>query len=73
MLLDMTHDEITSAVRDCLARCYSGGSALGIIAEFAGDLRAAGWEESDIRQVETAVRRVLAGMMSVDEAANGDQ
>jgi hypothetical protein len=64
----MTSEKIRAAVKDCLTRCYAGHTPLGIIAEFAGGLRDAGWNEPDIRQVETAVRRVLAGVMDIDDA-----
>ena len=37
------------------------------LAEFLGTLRDAGWSESDIRQVESSVRKVLAGVMSNDQ------
>jgi len=67
MVIEMTSEKIRTAVKDCLTRCYQG-TPLGVIAEFSGELRDAGWDESDIRQVETAVRRVLAGMMGIDEA-----
>jgi hypothetical protein len=42
---------------------------LGIIAEFLGDLRASGWEAEDVRKVEQAVVKVLAGM--VDDGPEG--
>jgi hypothetical protein len=36
-------------------------------------LRDSGWDETEIRQVETAVRRVVAGMMSIEEATDDRQ
>jgi len=68
----MTEDKIRAAVKDCLSRCYRGHTPLGVIAEFAGELRASGWQETEIRQVELSVRKVLAGVMD-DSAAVGDE
>ena len=60
----MSHDQIRAAIKDCLARCFAGVTPLGIIAEFSHELRDAGWDEIEIRHVEIAVRRVLAGTMT---------
>jgi hypothetical protein len=54
---------INEAVRDCLARCERGKTPLGVIAEYMGELRDKGWEESDVQTVAAAVRRVLAGIV----------
>jgi hypothetical protein len=59
----MTEEKIRAAVNDCLSQCYRGGTPLGVIAEFASELRASGWQEDAIRQVESSVRKVLAGVM----------
>jgi hypothetical protein len=55
---------IRQTVQDCLGRCYRGTTPLGEIASFAGELRARGWSDEDVRTVETAVRRILAGVMT---------
>jgi hypothetical protein len=68
----MTEDKIRGAVNDCLLRCYRGGTPLGVIAEFAGELRDSGWEEEAIRQVESSVRKVLAGVMDDSEALSNE-
>ncbi len=73
MVIEMSSDKIRSAIKDCLTRCYGGGTPLGIIAEFAGELRDSGWNETDIRQVELAVRRVLSGVMNIDEAISDEE
>jgi hypothetical protein len=65
-LSDKSDNAIRSAVKDCLARCYKGDTPLGVMAEFLAELRQQGWSESDIRLVELAVRKVLAGVMSED-------
>jgi len=43
-----------------------------VIAEFAGELRDSGWEEEAIRQVESSVRKVLAGVMDDSEALSNE-
>ena len=63
MVTAMTDEKIRAAVSDCLLRCYRGHTPLGVIAEFAGELRTSGWQEEEIRQVELSVRKVLAGLM----------
>jgi hypothetical protein len=68
----MAEDKIRAAVNNCLMRCYGGGTPLGVIAEFAGELRDSGWHEDAIRQVESSVRKVLAGVMDNSEAVNNE-
>jgi hypothetical protein len=68
----MTEDKIRAAVNDCLMRCYRGDTPLGAIAEFAGELRASGWQGEAVRQVESSVRRVLAGVMDDSAAFSND-
>ena len=51
------------AVRQCLARCYESSAPLSSLASFAQELRHADWEPEDIREVELAVLRLLAGVM----------
>ena len=72
MVAVMTEDKIRAAVNDCLMRCYHGDTPLGIIAEFAGELRASGWQEMAIRQVESSVRKVLAGVMDDGPAISNE-
>jgi len=54
---------INEAVRECLARCAGGKTPIGVIAEYIGELRDAGWSASDIRTVEATARKVLAGIV----------
>jgi hypothetical protein len=63
-LADQSDIAIRAAVKDCLAHCYRGGTLLGAMAEFLGKLRDQGWSEPDVRKVETAVRRLLAGIVT---------
>jgi len=68
-LTDHSQARIHTAVKECLVRCYQGGTPLGVLGEFIGELREKGWSELDIRQVESAVRKVLAGVMRQDNEA----
>lgn len=68
----MSEEKIRAAVGECLMRCYRGHTPLGVIAEFAGELRNSGWQEPEIRQVESSVRKVLAGVME-DNSAVGNE
>jgi len=67
-LYDKPESSIRAAVKDCLARCYRGTTPLGELAQFLGDLRAQGWTEPDVRKVEVAVRKVLAGVVTEDKS-----
>jgi hypothetical protein len=65
-LVEQSDSAIRAAVKDCLSHCYSGGTPLGVIAEFVTKLREEGWSETDVRKVESAVRKLLAGIMTGD-------
>ena len=58
---------VRDAVKDCLARCARGGTPLGVIGEFLGDLRSKGWDREDVRKVEKTVLRVLAGVVAPED------
>jgi hypothetical protein len=62
-LSEQSENSIREAVKACLNRCYEGATPLGVLAESLADLRERGWSESDVRQVEISVRKVLAGVM----------
>jgi hypothetical protein len=51
------------AVEQCLARCYATDFPITCLAQFCAELRHKGWSTDDIHEVETAVRRILAGVM----------
>jgi hypothetical protein len=68
-LTDQSQALIHAAVKECLVRCYQGGTPLGVLGAFIAELREKGWSEPDIRQVELAVRKVLAGVMRPDNEA----
>jgi hypothetical protein len=63
-LSNQSEDTIRAAVADCLAQCYRGGTPLGVLAEFVAKVRDEGWADPEVRQVESSVRKVLAGVMS---------
>ena len=64
LVSSQSEQAINEAVRECLARCASGQTPLGVMAEYIGELRDAGWEAEDIRTVEVTSRKVLAGIVS---------
>ncbi len=51
------------AVEQCLARCYATDYPITCLAQFCAEIRQKGWSTDDIHEVETAVRRILAGVM----------
>jgi hypothetical protein len=67
-LSDQSESAIRAAVKDCLARCYRGNTPLGELAQFLGELRAQAWSQADVRKVESAVRKVLAGVVTEDNS-----
>lgn len=62
---EMNNDRINIAIRDCVQRCFSGGSVIARTAAFLRDLRASGsWDKADIRAVEIGVHRMLQRMLA---------
>jgi hypothetical protein len=72
-LSEQSETAIRAAVKDCLARCYRGNTPLGELAAFLAELRARDWSSEDVRNVESAVRRVLAGVVIEDDDATAAQ
>jgi hypothetical protein len=64
---ERSEQAVRDAVRECLARCSRGDTPLGIIGEFLGELRAEGWAAEEVRKVEKAVLRILAGVVTIEE------
>ena len=60
---DKFNQEQHLAIRHCLAQCYATDFPLTRLAQFCTKLRQLGWSQQDVREVETAVRRLLAGVM----------
>lgn len=67
-----TEQAINLAVRECLARCASGQTPLGVIAEYIGELRRAGWDDADVRTVAAVARKVMAGIVRIPEEGERD-
>ena len=67
VLAGQPETSIRAAVQDCLARCYRGNTPLGVLAQSMAELKQQGWQEDDVRIVETTVRKVLAGVVSEDQ------
>ena len=63
-----TVTRFNQAVRECLDRCYRADDRLAQLALYIGHLRADGWLEADIDEVETTVRRMLCDIVSVDRS-----
>ncbi len=58
------HSKINNAIRDCLQRCYKSSNAIPRIAEFLDALRSGGgWQDSELREVEARVRRILSSIL----------
>jgi hypothetical protein len=58
---------LSSAIRTCLEQCRQSEAPLTVIAETVERLRAADWHEADVLRVEAVVRKVLVGVLVVDE------
>jgi hypothetical protein len=61
-------NRLNGATRECLEHCYQSNSWLNSLAEYAERLRADGWSEADIEEVETTVWRILRAMARSDAA-----
>lgn len=58
-------DRINAAIRDCLAGCYESQTPLPCLAEYVANLRAdPTWRDSEVLEVEVAVRQMLKGLVS---------
>jgi hypothetical protein len=59
----MTAAKISAAVRDCLDQCQRTEFPLANLAVFLESLRLdPNWNEAEVQQVETTVRRILSGI-----------
>jgi len=56
-------DAIRNAVKRCLDQVSQGSTPLGVMGEFLGELKDAGWNYADRLTVDTAVRQMLKGMV----------
>ena len=66
-LSEQSESSIRAAVKECLTLCYKeGNTPIGVLAECLARLRHEKWLEPDIRKVESAVRKVLAGVVTLE-------
>ena len=64
-----TTASISAQVDACLAECLASKTPLFTLAILMGRLREQGWDAADLRQVERAVVKMLAGLTTVEDAA----
>ena len=63
-----TPETIQAAIHECFARCFAGGVPIDAIGEYCGELRAGGWDETDIRHVDSTVRRMLLRVVNGEKS-----
>ncbi len=63
---------ITAAIRSCLDDCQETEAPLLAIAQTVERLRAADWNEADVRRVEAVVRKVLVSAIVEEESPQLD-
>ena len=61
-------NRFNGAVHECLQECYQAPLPLACLAEYIERLRADGWTNGDIEEVETAVRRVLKAVVAPESS-----
>jgi hypothetical protein len=65
----MSAGKINDAVQECLTECYSSPNPLATLVSFANRLKKDNlWQQSEVDQVETTVRRILTAMMGEKES-----
>jgi hypothetical protein len=68
MLLECTVNKFNGAVRECLEECYESRNWLATLANYMDRLRADGWSQPEVEEIETVIRRILKGIVEGDEA-----
>jgi hypothetical protein len=64
--------KVNRAIQRGLARCRRSNSPVVVLAQFLDELRAdQAWHEATIRTVETAIRHILARIVSVESPSTG--
>ena len=61
-------NRFNGAVHECLEECYQASLPLACLAEYAQRLRADGWREAEIEEVETAIRRLLKAVVAPESS-----
>jgi hypothetical protein len=64
-------NQLNGAVRECLERCYASRDWLASLADYGERLRADGWPQPDIEDVEMAVQQILAAVLDTSSMASG--
>jgi hypothetical protein len=68
MLADRRLNRLNGATRECLEQCYQSDNWLDCLANYVQELRADGWWEKDIEEVETTVVRILRAIAASEAA-----
>jgi hypothetical protein len=69
---DRRLNKLNGATRECLELCYQSDDWLTTLATYAEQLRADGWNEDDIEEVEAIARRILRAVLE-SETAQGNR
>jgi hypothetical protein len=68
MLANRRLNRLNGATRECLEQCYQSDNWLDCLANYVEELRADGWCEEDIEEVETTVVRILRALTESEPA-----
>jgi hypothetical protein len=63
MLADLTTNRLNGALQLCLQRCYRADNPIAALAEYAAKLRRLGWQEAEVEELQTVVRRILGRVL----------
>jgi hypothetical protein len=61
-------NRFNGAVHECLEECYQATLPVACLAEYAQRLRADGWREAEIEEIETVVRRLLKAVVAPEDS-----
>jgi hypothetical protein len=56
---NQTEIRLNNAVQLCLQRCYLAYDPIATLAQYADNLRALGWDDVEVAELEVVVRRIL--------------
>jgi hypothetical protein len=62
-MIPQKRNQLSGTVTECVAKCISSGAPLTALAAFLETLRAEGWSHDDVHAVESAARKLLAGVI----------
>lgn len=66
-------ERINGAVRDCLDACRAAEYPIAHLAVFLRRLKAAGWEDADLRRVERTVVKILTAIVGTDRMSKEEE